>query len=48
VQIIASLILLFLGLLAMAWIGGKIFRIGILSTGKRPSFREIMLWLKEA
>jgi ABC-2 type transport system permease protein len=48
VQIIASLVLLFLGLLAMAWIGGKIFRIGILSTGKRPSFREIMLWLKEA
>jgi ABC-2 type transport system permease protein len=47
-EIAASLILLFLGLLAMAWIGGKIFRIGILSTGKRPTLREVLLWLREA
>jgi len=48
IQIVASLVFLVLGLWIMAWIGGKVFRIGILSTGKRPSLREVMVWLREA
>ncbi len=43
-----SLTFLVLGLLGVAWIGGKVFRIGILSTGKRPSATELWRWLREA
>ncbi len=47
-QIAASLGLLVLGLFFMAWAGGKIFRIGILSTGARPSLRDLVRWVREA
>jgi ABC-2 type transport system permease protein len=26
---------------------GKVFRVGILSYGKRPAFKEIISWLRE-
>jgi ABC-2 type transport system permease protein len=48
VQIAASLVLLVLGLLVIAWLAGKVYRIGILSTGKRPSVVELLRWLREA
>jgi ABC-2 type transport system permease protein len=48
IQIIGSLASLVVGLLLVAWLAGKIYRIGILSTGKRPSMAELMRWLREA
>ena len=30
----------------MAWLGAKIFRVGILMYGKRPSIKEIMRWIR--
>jgi ABC-2 type transport system permease protein len=47
-QIAASLALLVLGLMAVVWLAGKIYRIGILSTGKRPTLGEVVQWLREA
>lgn len=43
-----SIVLLFTTALAIIWIGGKIYRIGIFATGKRASFGEVMRWIRTA
>jgi ABC-2 type transport system permease protein len=48
VQIFASLALLAATVLAVAWVAGKIYRVGILSTGKKPTLRELGQWLRMA
>lgn len=44
-QIILSIVLTSASTLACIWAAGKIFRIGILSQGKTPSFREMIRWV---
>jgi ABC-2 type transport system permease protein len=44
-QIVASLGLLALGTIGVAWAAAKVYRIGILMTGKRPSIPEILRWI---
>jgi ABC-2 type transport system permease protein len=41
-----SLVTLSLTIYGLMWMAGKVFRIGILVTGKKPSAREIYGWLK--
>ena len=48
VQAAASLALLLLTTLAVGWLAGKIYRFGILSTGKKASLSEIGRWLRAA
>jgi ABC-2 type transport system permease protein len=47
-EILLSLGLLALGVVAVAWVGGRVYRIGILSTARRPSLAEVGKWLKGA
>jgi ABC-2 type transport system permease protein len=35
-----------LGVLAVIWIAGRIYRVGILSYGKRPTPREVLRWIR--
>lgn len=47
-QVAASLGGLFLSVLAVAWIAGKVYRVGLLSTGKKPTLRDLARWLRAA
>ncbi len=42
----SSLVLMALALLAMAWVSGRIFKVGILAQGKRPTLKEIVRWVR--
>jgi ABC-2 type transport system permease protein len=47
-QIAASMIGMLVAVFVVAWVAGKIYRVGILSTGKKPSLPELMRWLRAA
>lgn len=45
-QILGSIGALLVGIVFMAFLAGRIFRVGILMTGKRPTVPEILRWLR--
>ncbi len=45
-QVGGSILLLLLTTVLMIWICAKIYRVGILMYGKRPSVREIIKWMR--
>jgi ABC-2 type transport system permease protein len=45
-ELALSLAGMVLGVLAVAWLAGRIYRTGILMYGKKPTFREIFRWVK--
>lgn len=45
-QIILSIIILILTFLFVVWFASKIYRVGILMYGKKPTYKEIFKWLK--
>ena len=46
-QIWLSLALLFASVVAMAWVAGKVYRVGIFMHGKKPSFKDLWSWIKQ-
>jgi ABC-2 type transport system permease protein len=45
-QIAGSVVLLALTVFLMIWLTGKIYRVGILMYGKRPSIKEVVKWMR--
>jgi len=37
-----------LGVLAIIWLASRIYRVGILAYGKRPTFKELWGWIRTA
>lgn len=45
-QIVLSMSLLIITFIGMVWFAAKIYRVGILMYGKKPTYKEIYKWLK--
>ncbi|MGB7213129.1 MAG: ABC transporter permease [Gemmatimonadales bacterium] len=45
-EVIASMLVTLAGGLAVVWIAGRIYRIGVLAYGKRPTPKEIFRWIR--
>jgi len=46
-EILATIVLMIVSTAVMMWVAGKIFRIAILSYGKRPTLPELFCWVFE-
>lgn len=44
-ELLVSMVLTILGMLAVVWVAARIYRIGILMYGKRASFRDVVRWV---
>jgi ABC-2 type transport system permease protein len=47
IQIIASLLLMSLTFVGLMWLAAKIYRVGILMYGKKPSYKELAKWIRQ-
>jgi ABC-2 type transport system permease protein len=44
-ELTLSLLILLASVVGVTWVAAKIYRVGILMTGKRPSIREVLRWV---
>lgn len=44
-QELLSIVLLYATAIGMVWVAGKIYRVGILMYGKKPTFKELIKWI---
>jgi len=47
IQILGSLILMSLTFAGLMWLAAKIYRVGILMYGKKPSYKELAKWVRQ-
>ena len=47
-ELATSLVLLAAGIVVVTWVAARIYRVGILMTGKRPNLRELVRWVRAA
>ena len=45
-QIVLSMVLLFITFLGVVWFAAKIYRVGILMYGKKPTWKELAKWMR--
>src|SRR5258706_907356 len=47
-EVALSLGILFVSIMGGTWVTARIYRVGILMTGKRPNLKELMRWVRTA
>lgn len=47
-QVALSFVLMAVAIVAVAWVAGRIYKVGILMAGKRPTLPELWRWVREA
>ena len=45
-EVVTSILLLVITFLGIVWLAAKIYRVGILMYGKKPSYKELYKWIK--
>ena len=45
-ELLASILVCALGVVGMVWLAARIYRVGILSYGKRPTFKDLAVWIR--
>jgi ABC-2 type transport system permease protein len=45
-QQLLSIVILFITFVLTVWLASKIYRVGILMHGKKPTYKELFKWLK--
>ncbi len=45
-EVVISMVLLIASIVFLIWLAGRIYRVGILMYGKKPTYREILKWMK--
>ena len=45
-ELVASLVILGVAIVGVTWVAARIYRVGILMTGKRPNLKELMRWVR--
>lgn len=45
-ELVISIVLLYLTFMVMVWFAAKIYRVGILMYGKKPTYKELFKWIK--
>jgi ABC-2 type transport system permease protein len=47
-QVVLSFVLMGAAIVAIAWVAGRIYKVGVLMAGKRPTLPELWRWVREA
>jgi len=47
-EVLSAIAVMIVSVLAVAWLAGRVYRVGILSYGKKASFRDVARWIRTA
>ncbi|HEV8455603.1 MAG TPA: ABC transporter permease, partial [Gemmatimonadales bacterium] len=47
-EVLSAIAVMILSVLGVAWVAGRVYRVGILSYGKRATFRDMVRWVRTA